>query len=262
MSSRPLVTSTTTFPTNFSPVTGDPAALADQIAKSIQGEDRANQAEYQQIMAAIQSGKVTPDWDVQGRCKKAGKQPGTGALLERSAITSGASIGGSIGLGGIGSFAGLGLTGAALGAATAGIGAVVGIGLMLLQHHSQAVIREDATLCQFVPQINSSIAQIDAAVQAGKMTAAQASSAFAQLYTLAKQAFASIMKPCNAECLILGRLKAIGMYRCTLYSRAEQAAAAAASSGSGSILGGASGGSTPGLGTVAAIIGGGALLAH
>jgi hypothetical protein len=250
----PTITAPTTFPTNLNPVVSDDATLIATIAKQIQAEDRANAAENAQIVTAIKTGKVTPDWDVQARCNKAGKQPGVGYMIEKTGITTGASVGAGA------EFSSLAAAGTisslAAGALTAGIGALLAVGFAITEHHKQAVLREDSTLCDLVPKINNSIAQIDAAFAAGQLTAAQCSTTFAQLYALTKQAFLGIMKQCNAECLILARLKAIGMYRCMSYQRIESARAAAAASSSGVA------GATGGLGAAAAVIGGAALLAH
>jgi hypothetical protein len=257
----PTITAPRTFPTNLNPVvTNDDASLIAQIAKSIQAEDRANAAENLQIVAAMKSGKVTPDWDVNARCQKAGKQPGVGGMIKETGIKTGVAVGAPVGL-----TLGIGVSSAVAGAATAGVGALLAVGFALIEHHKQAVLREDTFLCDIVPKVNTSIAQIDQAFQSGQITAVEASTAFAQLYALTSQALQAITKKCNASCLICARLKAIGMYRTITYQRVESARAAAAqasSSGSGPLGDAGTPGGGIGLGTAAAVIAGTAALVH
>jgi hypothetical protein len=252
----PTITAPSTFPTNINPVVSDDATLIEQIAKSI--PTNKSQAENLQIIAAIKTGKITPDSDVNKRCHSAGKQPGVGSMIEKTGVTSGVSVAAGAGfssLAAAGSISSL-----AAGAATAGIGALLAVGFMIIEHHKAAVQREDATLCDLVPKINTTIANIDAAFAAGQITAAQASTTFAQLHTLTLQALSGIFKSCNAACLLGARLKAIGMYRTISYQRIESARAAAAASSSSGVLGAT--GTAGGLGTAALVIAGTAALVH
>lgn len=184
------------------------AQLASQIAGQICSGCSA--ADRQAMLDAISNVKL--HWNVQVGC--AGAQPGTGSLL--------ASEGGKVA-----ATAGVAALGAALGVATGGIGALAILPFTIMAHHTQAVQRENATLCQIVPQINQTLADIIANFNAGQITADQAAGAFQQLYARAQSALSGITKTCNASCKLLQETQAIGNFYTVKFKNIEAARAAA-----------------------------------
>jgi hypothetical protein len=114
------------------------------------------------------------------------------------------SVGGASSLG----FAAAGtVAGTALGAATLGLGLLVGPLLALIQHHAQAVAAQQGAVCSVVNAVNSTIPQIDYAVQTGSITPQQGITAIQSFATQMKQALAPTSgvgdstHPCNGSCV-------------------------------------------------------------
>ena len=105
---------------------------------------------------------------------------------------------GSLGLAGVtlaGTTAGL-----ALGAATLGLGIGLTVALDIFQHHAQAEQTQRTVLANICPAATSAIRAIDAEVQAGRATAADAILALNQLYNQFVSAVQQYENNCNAFC--------------------------------------------------------------
>jgi hypothetical protein len=112
---------------------------------------------------------------------------------------------------------------------------VVGfIGGIFTHHHQQAVAKERGTLCVEVPAANNALQAIDAAVQAGQLTPAQAQQGLDAVVQQFKSNVAAIMKgtdpassgACNAACVMLAELRAAVSYKKSVYADMASASAA------------------------------------
>lgn len=112
-----------------------------------------------------------------------------------------------------------------LGAATLGIGAIIGLFPLLFGHHAAAVKKEQSVLCAAVPAANNYLAIIDQAVQEGKATPQQAIQALASLVSDFQSQVSSIIHgsnpmssgECNAACVMLSELRAIVLVKQSAY---------------------------------------------
>lgn len=125
----------------------------------------------------------------------------------------------------------------AAGPATLGISiaiaGIVGLFGTILNHHAQAVQKEQSTLCSAVPAANNYLTIIDQALQSGQATPAEAIQALDSLESDFESAVSSIRKmgggSCNAACVMTLELRGVVAYRTALYQElaATQAAAPA-----------------------------------
>lgn len=139
------------------------------------------------------------------------------------------------------------VTGAVLGAATLGVGALISVVGMIFAHHAQAVQRDMSFICGALPAVNNSIAVIKAALQAGQTTPAAAAAALDEIYSqfmTAGGASGSASGPgnipdggapinkhpyCNAACELSMVLKAMVLYWQSQFMAMAPAQAASAS---------------------------------
>lgn len=106
---------------------------------------------------------------------------------------------------------------AILGAATLGIGAIIGLLPIFLGHHAAAVKKEQNVLCSLIPAVNNYLLVIDQAVRTGKATPQQGIDALNSLVNDFQPQVASIIHgsdpmsagECNAACAELSKLRAI-----------------------------------------------------
>lgn len=132
------------------------------------------------------------------------------------------------------------VTGAVLGAATLGIGALISVIAMIFEHHAAAVRRDLTFGCSALPAVNNAFAVINKAVQSGQTTPAAAAQALDQIYSEYQSAGGAAINDnpwCNSNCELGVILK--GM---VLYWKAQYAAMAATAPQSGAV---ASGEGTP-----------------
>jgi hypothetical protein len=140
-----------------------------------------------------------------------------------------------------GSAAGLALTGVvqaglmAAGPLTLGISvaiaSIVGIFSTILNHHAQAVKKEQSVLCSAVPAANNYLQIIEQGVQSGLATPQQGIDALNSLVRDFKNAVSSIEKNCNAACVMTEELQAVVLVKQSEYQdmiAAQQAQAQAA----------------------------------
>jgi len=145
-----------------------------------------------------------------------------------------------------GSAAGLALTGVvqaglmAAGPLTLGISvaiaSIVGIFSTILNHHAQAVKKEQSVLCSAVPAANNYLQIIEQGVQTGLATPQQGIDALNSLVRDFTNAVSSIEKNCNAACIMTEELQAVVLVKQSEYqdmiaaqqAQAQAAAAAAA----------------------------------
>jgi hypothetical protein len=139
-----------------------------------------------------------------------------------------------------GSAAGLALTGVVqaglmvAGPLTLGISvaiaSIVGIFSTILNHHAQAVKKEQSVLCSAVPAANNYLQIIEQGVQTGLATPQQGIDALNSLVRDFTNAVSSIEKNCNAACVMTEELQAVVLVKQSEYQDmiAAQAAANAA----------------------------------
>lgn len=122
------------------------------------------------------------------------------------------------------------VTGAVLGAATLGVGALISVIGMIFAHHAAAVQRDMNFICGALPAVNNSFAVIKQAVAAGQTSPAAAAAALDEIYSqfmTAGGASGSASGPgnipdsgvainkhpyCNAACELSMVLKAMVLY--------------------------------------------------
>lgn len=94
------------------------------------------------------------------------------------------------------------IVGAIIGGAITAFTAIANI----FSHHSQAVAREQGTLCSVVPQVNQTLLQIDADFAAGNLSMPEATAELDQVKANYLQATAPIYQSsgskCNAACVV------------------------------------------------------------
>lgn len=212
---------------------------AEQVFPASQVKSSAghNQAVRDGILAAVNAGQLLnaqggPDY-----------VPGTGqcAATGKSTNVRLAQISGQMALTGINVAAALSssiaaaLGGAAvLGAATLGIGALIGLFPLLFGHHAAAVKKEQSILCSAVPAANNYLQIIDQGVQSGQATPQQAIAALSSLLSDFGSQVSSIRHgndptssgECNAACVEYSKLRAIVLQKSSQYQDliAQQAA--------------------------------------
>jgi len=108
---------------------------------------------------------------------------------------------------------GLQAAGAALGPVTAGISiavsAIVGLFSTLINHHAQAVAKEQTVLCSAVPAANNYLGIISQGVSSGLATPQDGIAALESLKGDFRSAVGSIYGDCNAACVMYMELEAI-----------------------------------------------------
>jgi predicted lactoylglutathione lyase len=202
----------------------DPAAAAAQVTSSA-----ATSSGKAAIVLAAQHGMLVDN---------AGNPayiPGTSECAA-SGISAAAKY---VGL--AGSAAGLALTGVVqegllvAGPATLGISiaiaTIVGIFSTILNHHAQAVKKEQSVLCSAVPAANNYLQIIEQGVQSGLATPQQGIDALNSLVRDFTNAVSSIEKNCNAACIMTEELQAVVLVKQSEYQdliAAQQAQAQAA----------------------------------
>jgi len=123
-----------------------------------------------------------------------------------------------------------------LGAATMGIGAIIGLFPLLFGHHAAAVKKEQSALCSAVPAANNYLQIIVSAVQNGQATPQAAIQALSSLYNDFESAVSSVLQgsigtgTCNAACVEIAKLHAIVLEMQSQYQDQIDAADAAAAS--------------------------------
>ncbi len=108
---------------------------------------------------------------------------------------------------------GLQAAGVALGPVTAGISiavsTIVGLFSTLVNHHAQAVAKEQTVLCSAVPAANNYLNVIAQAVSGGLATPQDGINALESLKGDFRSSVGSIYKDCNAACVMYMELEAI-----------------------------------------------------
>jgi len=175
-------------------------------------------------------------WDVIQKSAAAGQMvdqagnpgyiPGTNECAAAQGVASGAqndmklvSTGAGLALSGV--QVGLLATGTALGPVTLGVSvavsAIVGLFSVLVNHHAQAVQKEQSTLCSAVPAANNYLKIIQQAVSSGQASPQDAMSALDSLLSDFESNVSSIRQgsdptssgECNAACVMQSELHAI-----------------------------------------------------
>lgn len=141
------------------------------------------------------------------------------------------------------------VTGAVLGAATLGVGALISVIGMIFAHHAAAVQRDMNFICGALPAVNNAFAVIKQALAAGQTTPAAAAAALDEIYSqfmTAGGASGSASGPgnipdsgvainkhpyCNAACELSMVLKAMVLYWQSQFMAKAGAPAAAAAPG-------------------------------
>lgn len=141
-----------------------------------------------------------------------------------------AQVSGSLALTGINVAAALstsvaGFIGTALGPATLGISALIGLFPLLFGHHAAAVKKEQSVLCAAVPAANNYLQIIDDAVRTGKATPQQGIDALSSLASdfdtqvapIRSGADPTVSGECNAACVMSTELKAVILVKQSQY---------------------------------------------
>jgi hypothetical protein len=110
-----------------------------------------------------------------------------------------------------------GVAGAGLAGLTFGVSALASVITSVLQHHQQAVLDEQSTLCAVSTYFNKGINLIDNAVALGQVDAADGVAALKSLVTQTVQGMMGIVKTCNAACIYTGALKAHADFGASFY---------------------------------------------
>jgi hypothetical protein len=120
------------------------------------------------------------------------------------------------------------VTGAVIGAATLGIGALISVIAMIFEHHAAAVKRDLAFGCSALPAVNNAFAVIDQAVHAGQTTPAAAAQALDTIYSNYESAGAggaiNNSPWCNSNCELGVVIKGMVLYRQSQYAAMAAAA--------------------------------------
>jgi hypothetical protein len=123
------------------------------------------------------------------------------------------------------------VTGAVLGAATLGVGALISVIAMIFEHHAAAVARDLAFGCSAIPAVNNAFAVINKAVQSGQTTPAAAAQSLQQIYTEYQSAGGAAINDspwCNSNCELGVILQGMVIYWESQYNAMAAAASAAA----------------------------------
>lgn len=137
-------------------------------------------------------------------------------------------------------------TGAIVGAATLGIGALISVIGMIFAHHAAAVARDVNFACGAIPAVNNAFQVIAAGVKAGQITPANAAAALDTVYsqfmaaggasspTSIPDSGAAINKHpwCNANCEMSVILKGMVLYWQAIYNGMTAAVTSATPTGS------------------------------
>jgi len=194
-----------------------PADAANQIfpQSKITGTAGANQAAWNALQTAASSGQI-----VLPSCSGVSttgandlRLAGQAGSLSLMAVTT--------------PWAGAGTALVAAGPATLGISiaiaGIVGIFSAILNHHAQAVQKEQSVLCAAIPAANNYLNIIAQAVQSGQATPQQGVAALQSLLSDFKSTVSSIEKgsigtgTCNAACVYTAELAAIVAYQSSQY---------------------------------------------
>jgi hypothetical protein len=206
----------------------DPSAAAAQVIGS---DSHVNAGSKTAIAAAAAAGHMV------GAAGEVAYIPGTVDCTAAQGIPTGAQQDLKIaqtatGLALTGVNVGLMAAGAALGPVTAGISiavsSIVGLFSTLINHHAQAVAKEQTVLCSAVPAANNYLAVIAQAVSSGLATPADGISALESLKGDFRSAVGSIYNDCNAACVMYMELEAICLVMESQLQDAINAASAAA----------------------------------
>jgi len=214
------------------------AEAADQVFPSskITGTAGQNQAAWNALQTAASSGQIPVP------------------------SCSGAKVGAANDLRLAGQAGSLGLTAAtttglvAAGPATLGISiaiaGIVGIFSTILNHHSQAVAKEQSVLCAAIPAANNYLNIIAQAVQSGQATPQQGIAALQSLLNDFKSTVSSIEKgsigtgTCNAACVYTAALASIVAYQSSQYQDLAAQQSTQITSGNAATTGTVTSGST------------------
>lgn len=161
------------------------------------------------------------------------KTPGDCPLQTSYSFGPGANISKAAGIAGLGasSVASIGgLAGVSIAASAATAATVIGLVALPFTiwaafeaHHTAAVAKEQATLCEIISSVNPSFDQLDAAVQSGQIDAQTCITAIDQMRTQAKNAFrnSGVYQNCNAACYIEGYMNCVCDIRKLLYQQSS-----------------------------------------
>jgi len=186
-----------------------PSAAAAQV---IGTDKNVNAGSKTAIAAAAAAGHMV------GAAGEVAYIPGTADCAAASGTPSGAQndlklVQTASGLALTGVNLGLQAAGVALGPVTAGISiavsAIVGLFSTLINHHAQAVAKEQTVLCSAVPAANNYLGIIAQAVSSGLATPQDGISALESLKGDFRSAVGSIYGDCNAACVMYMELEAI-----------------------------------------------------
>jgi hypothetical protein len=188
-----------------------------------------NMDTYNQIVASVQAGLVGGSANAYmpgtGDCSATG----VNSDVKLAQTASGLALTGvSMGLLATGA-----VTAAALAPWTMGISALIGIFPIIMNHHAQAVKKEQSVLCAAVPAANNTLRIIEEAVQAGYATPQHAIDALNSLYSDFNSKVSSIRHgtdpndsgECNAACVLATELHAIVLAKQSEYQDLIDAAA-------------------------------------
>lgn len=218
------------------PALVDPTDAANQVVTQAQYSGaKMTQTEMNAIIQTASTGQLPfgpADWATQFNCSGVDTSQGA-AKLTLTATGMAVSIGGSIAsqL----SIAGtLAVSVPVIGAIVGGIMAVIGLFSAILQHHAQAMAKEENILCAVVPSLNQALAAIQNAIADGTLTPQAASGTLDNVVSEFSSAVSSIIKNdnshCNAACVWLKCLQAYVIVAKSQYAQQiAQAAAQAAS---------------------------------
>jgi hypothetical protein len=202
----------------------DPSAAAAQVIGS---DSHVNAGSKTAIAAAAAAGHMV------GAAGEVAYIPGTVDCAAAQGIPTGAQTDLKLAQ----TSTGLALTGVQL-AASAGIlaapvtmgvsiavSAIVGLFSTLINHHAQAVAKEQTVLCSAVPAANNYLNIIAQAVSSGLATPQDGISALESLKGDFRSAVGSIYNDCNAACVMYMELEAICLVMESQYQDAINAAA-------------------------------------
>jgi hypothetical protein len=199
-----------------------PADATNQVFPSakITGGAGHNQSIWDVIEKAAAAGQMVD------QAGNPGYIPGTDECSAASGVPSGAQtdmklVSTAAGLALSGVQVGLLATGTALGPVTLGVSvavtAIIGLFSILINHHAQAVGKEQSVLCSAVPAANNYLKIIQQAVASGQATPQDAMSALDSLLSDFESSVSSIRQgsdptssgECNAACVMQSQLHAI-----------------------------------------------------
>jgi len=151
------------------------AALAMYSGMNINPKDKQSYLTSAGVASQIQAGAFSPYAGCGAQAKPMSLIPTVGGI--------GVAIGGATTGILVATHVISAVTGAVLGAATLGAGALISVIAMIFAHHAAAVARDMSFICGALPAVNNSIAVIKKALQDGTTTPAAAAAALDEIYS-------------------------------------------------------------------------------